>query len=173
MKEPHLRHLVCPRSLGPLRLDVATRDDDEIIDGVLRADGGEEYPIRGGIQGAQLGMFLQEESVRSQVHAEDPAHVCCIFSGLNRGAEDHHVHRHTQADTRKGIFSQGDQFAHLFGTAGLIRNLGDLSPYEGRAFLLTSFVKFLIPFAITALVNEKIINRCIVSHLFLDQVGIL
>lgn len=49
MREELVEHLRCPRTGAPLRLEVAEREGAEILGGWLVSEGGERYPIRGGL----------------------------------------------------------------------------------------------------------------------------
>jgi SAM-dependent methyltransferase/uncharacterized protein YbaR (Trm112 family) len=49
MKESALRLLVCPVTGSPLTLDARHREGDEILEGFLVAQGGERYPVIGGV----------------------------------------------------------------------------------------------------------------------------
>lgn len=49
MREAHAAHLVMPETGAPLRLEVTGREGDEILEGELRAPGGQSFPIRRGV----------------------------------------------------------------------------------------------------------------------------
>ena len=113
-------------------------------------------------------MFLQEKPICALVDTKNPAHLNRILASFHGGTQDHHIDRHAQKTSQKGVFGNGDELAFLFRVFRLVGNFSHLTPDEGGPFFLAPLVKFFIPLAETALVDVEIIDGRIVTDLLID-----